>query len=186
MIPAIETFEFTMRARWYVYAINVDGTRVYVGKGCGGRMLDHAWLALNGGDSRLAAAIRNGAKVTYEILGWFSEASEALTFETKCIVAIGTIEDGGTLLNHYTKGRIRGLPPRTKQLRTAGPSKSEPAPKLLVTAQEAAEAAKVALKTLEAWRSTDKGPPFIRLTGERRGVRYPVDKLKAWIEEQGR
>ena len=42
----------------------------------------------------------------------------------------------------------------------------------------------VSEKTLENWRGTNKGPPFIRLTGERRGVRYRLDELKKWIDQQ--
>ena len=57
--------------------------------------------------------------------------------------------------------------------------------KLLLTADEVAHMLSVSTKTLDTWRRTDKGPPFIRLAGGGgRGVRYPLDKLKAWIDEQ--
>jgi len=56
--------------------------------------------------------------------------------------------------------------------------------KLLLTAKETAHLPSVTEKTLENWRAANKGPPFIRFTGERRGVRYKVDELKKWIDEQ--
>ena len=40
---------------------------------------------------------------------------------------------------------------------------------------------------IEGWRAKGEGPPFINLTGEGgRGVRYSIDDLKKWIEEQKR
>lgn len=56
--------------------------------------------------------------------------------------------------------------------------------KLLLTADEVAHMLSISTKTLESWRTHSKGPPWIRLTASGRGVRYPLDKLKAWIEEQ--
>jgi len=58
--------------------------------------------------------------------------------------------------------------------------------KLLLTAEEVAHQLSMSTKTLDTWRQTGKGPPFIRLSGVGggRGVRYPLDKLKAWISEQ--
>ena len=58
--------------------------------------------------------------------------------------------------------------------------------KLLLTAEEVAHQLSVSTKTLDTWRRTEKGPPFIRLSGMGggRGVRYRLDELKQWIEEQ--
>ena len=61
---------------------------------------------------------------------------------------------------------------------------SELPEKLLLTPKEAAYLLSVSEKTLENWRGVDKGPPFIRFTGARRGVRYRLDELKKWIDEQ--
>lgn len=52
--------------------------------------------------------------------------------------------------------------------------------KLLITAEEAAPLLSVSVKTLEAWRAQKKGPPVVKIG---RTVRYPVDKLRAWIKE---
>ncbi|MGO4441374.1 helix-turn-helix transcriptional regulator [Rhizobium sp. RAF56] len=56
--------------------------------------------------------------------------------------------------------------------------------KLLLTVKEVAHMLSVSEKTLEAWRARNKGPPWIRFEGERRGVRYDHEKLKAWVAEQ--
>ncbi len=57
--------------------------------------------------------------------------------------------------------------------------------KLLLTSQETAHMLSVSEKTLEAWRASGRGPPYIRLSSAGgRGVRYPLDKLKQWIDEQ--
>ena len=41
--------------------------------------------------------------------------------------------------------------------------------KLLLTAREVAHMLSVSEKTLEAWRTAGKGPPYVRLTGTGRG-----------------
>ena len=70
-------------------------------------------------------------------------------------------------------------------IRAVNDGKASTAPdKLLVAAWEAASIAKCSEKTLENWRAAGKGPPFIRFSGERRGVRYKLDELKKWIDEQ--
>ena len=56
--------------------------------------------------------------------------------------------------------------------------------KLLLTAREVAHMLSVSEKTLEAWRTAGRGPPYVRLTGTGRGVRYRLDGLKQWIDEQ--
>jgi excisionase family DNA binding protein len=56
--------------------------------------------------------------------------------------------------------------------------------KLLLTPKEVAHMLSLSEKTLEAWRAKGKGPPWLKLTDTGRGVRYPVDKLKAWLAEQ--
>ena len=61
--------------------------------------------------------------------------------------------------------------------------KEKPPDKLLLTAKEASHLLSVTEKTLENWRAAKKGPPFVRL-GELRGVRYKLDDLKKWIDEQ--
>ena len=61
---------------------------------------------------------------------------------------------------------------------------SEPSEKLLLTAKESAHLLSVSERTLEAWRLSGKGPPWIKLTGIGRGVRYRLDGLKQWIDEQ--
>ena len=61
---------------------------------------------------------------------------------------------------------------------------SEPSEKLLLTAKELAHLLSVSERTLEAWRKSSNGPPWIKLTGTGRGVRYQLDGLKQWIDEQ--
>ena len=58
--------------------------------------------------------------------------------------------------------------------------------KLLATTEEAARHLSASAKTLENWRAARKGPPSIRLApgAWEAGVRYPLDKLKAWHEVQ--
>ena len=61
---------------------------------------------------------------------------------------------------------------------------SEPSEKLLLTAKESAHLLSVSERTLEAWRQSGKGPPWIKLTGAGRSVRYQLEGLKQWIDEQ--
>ena len=61
---------------------------------------------------------------------------------------------------------------------------SELPEKSLLTPEGSGALLSVSEKTLENWRGANKGPPFIRFFGERRGVRYRLDELKKWIDEQ--
>ena len=54
-----------------------------------------------------------------------------------------------------------------------------PEPDRLVTTDEAAESLTVSPRTMEKWRVTGNGPPFVRLP---RGVRYRVSDLREWVE----
>ena len=60
---------------------------------------------------------------------------------------------------------------------------AEPAavtPMRLLTAREAAAILQVSEPTLERWRSTGDGPPYIRLSA--RAIRYREAELSAFIE----
>ena len=63
----------------------------------------------------------------------------------------------------------------------------------LLTEQEASDYLRISVATLRSWRHRGKGPPFIRAnkadphTGRvsrSNVVRYPRDRLDAWIEAQ--
>ncbi|MEK1888820.1 MAG: helix-turn-helix domain-containing protein [Phyllobacterium sp.] len=58
--------------------------------------------------------------------------------------------------------------------------------KLLLTPKDVAHMLSLSEKTLEAWRAKGMGPPFVKLGsgGKTSAIRYPVDKLKAWLAEQ--
>ena len=60
---------------------------------------------------------------------------------------------------------------------------SEPSEKLLLTAKESAHLLSISECTLEAWRLRGKGPPWLKLSGAGRGVRYQLDGLRQWIDE---
>jgi hypothetical protein len=59
----------------------------------------------------------------------------------------------------------------------------EPAPVLPVflTQREVAEALRLPERTLEDWRQTRQGPPYVKL-GHR--VRYEQTELLAWVRER--
>ncbi len=69
-----------------------------------------------------------------------------------------------------------------------GSSSSEPgrsapsAPTVLLTEQAASKHLAVEARTLQQWRVTGSGPPFVRVS--RRCVRYRVADLDAWIAER--
>jgi hypothetical protein len=52
----------------------------------------------------------------------------------------------------------------------------------LLTTREAASLLGVSVQWLEIRRGRDDGPPFILLS--KRDVRYPLDKLRAWLESR--
>ncbi len=58
------------------------------------------------------------------------------------------------------------------------------APTLLREA-EAARHLNVSSRTLERWRSTGRGPRFVKLAGGRH-IRYALPDLAAWIDAQRR
>lgn len=60
---------------------------------------------------------------------------------------------------------------------------SESSEKLLFTTKESTHSLSVSERTLEAWRK-ERRPPWFKLTGIGRGVRYRLDGLKQWIDEQ--
>jgi len=84
-----------------------------------------------------------------------------------------------------TQGRNRSASSRLPSRPKPKPFDMQPPSPLLVRSEMAASMAGVSIKTLDAWRSKGVGPPFIRLTSTGRGVRYRLDGLKKWIEEQG-
>lgn len=51
----------------------------------------------------------------------------------------------------------------------------------LLTAQQAAGLLQLAPITLSVWRSSGKGPPYIKAGGS---VRYKVKDLKTWLAER--
>ena len=53
----------------------------------------------------------------------------------------------------------------------------------LLTPQEAAEFLRSKDRTLERWRSTGDGPPFVKVG---RKVVYRLTDLNAWLEQQRR
>lgn len=52
-----------------------------------------------------------------------------------------------------------------------------------VTEREAADFLGVSVKTVQAWRARGGGPKFAKFG---RAVRYPLNELKRWAEEQMR
>jgi hypothetical protein len=85
--------------RPYVYALLVDGTVRYVGKGRNGRMDDHVKAAVKinakrtRGEkikttkfyNRLAKALRSGAEIKTQVLAWFATDERAFTEEIRQI-----------------------------------------------------------------------------------------------------
>ncbi|SHN73529.1 helix-turn-helix transcriptional regulator [Bradyrhizobium erythrophlei] len=51
----------------------------------------------------------------------------------------------------------------------------------LVTEKDAARFLSMSFRTLQAWRSEGKGPPYLKLG---RSIRYRMSDLLAWIEKQ--
>lgn len=51
----------------------------------------------------------------------------------------------------------------------------------LLTAQEVAEILRVSPKSLERWRITGGGPPYVKTPGLRGAVRYDPDALSRWL-----
>lgn len=54
----------------------------------------------------------------------------------------------------------------------------------LLTEAQTAQRLQVSIRTLQGWRLSGGGPPFIKLG--RRSVRYRMSDLDRWIEEQRR
>jgi predicted DNA-binding transcriptional regulator AlpA len=52
----------------------------------------------------------------------------------------------------------------------------------LLTSEQTAQELKVSERTLEDWRRTGAGPPFIRIS--RRCVRYRRADIEAWLAER--
>ena len=54
--------------------------------------------------------------------------------------------------------------------------------------EQLAELLGVATSTIEAWRYSDRGPPYVKLAGGRRGglVRYARAAVEAWLAAQTR
>lgn len=55
-------------------------------------------------------------------------------------------------------------------------------PTVLLTEQAASKRLAVEARTLQQWRVTGSGPPFVRVS--RRCVRYRISDLDAWIAER--
>ena len=51
----------------------------------------------------------------------------------------------------------------------------------LLTTQNLSDYTGVPVRTLDRWRQTNEGPPFVALG---RHVRYPEDALLAWMRDQ--
>lgn len=62
---------------------------------------------------------------------------------------------------------------------TSSPERGTPPP-ALYTPDELSAYLGVPKKTLEFWRSTGSGPPFVRFG---RSIRYPGDLLVSWMRE---
>jgi predicted GIY-YIG superfamily endonuclease len=73
--------------RHYVYALkNADGAVFYIGRGTGGRMMQHMGRSHNDGvNSEIAAAAGAGALVTAEVLSWHETAKDAAASEQALI-----------------------------------------------------------------------------------------------------
>ncbi|GJL85431.1 MAG: hypothetical protein DHS20C02_12060 [Micavibrio sp.] len=50
-----------------------------------------------------------------------------------------------------------------------------------MTEVEVAECLSLSRKTLQRWRKSGEGPPFIRIG---RSIRYPADELEAWLTKR--
>lgn len=51
----------------------------------------------------------------------------------------------------------------------------------LMKEKEVAALLRVSRQTLSAWRSADKGPPFVQVEGS---IRYPREALGKWLDER--
>lgn len=52
-----------------------------------------------------------------------------------------------------------------------------------LTAREAAKFLDTTTQTLSYWRSTNQGPPYVRLTeNPKGGIRYPIADLRKYLE----
>ncbi|MCW5673393.1 MAG: helix-turn-helix domain-containing protein [Xanthobacteraceae bacterium] len=56
----------------------------------------------------------------------------------------------------------------------------EPAP-ILITEKAAARLLSVSFRTLQTWRTQEKGPPFLRIG---RAVRYESEAISSWVQRQ--
>ena len=54
----------------------------------------------------------------------------------------------------------------------------------LLTSAEVAEILKVTIATLSDWRNNRKGPAFIRAGSNMRQIRYSIDDVQAWLDQQ--
>jgi DNA-binding transcriptional MerR regulator len=55
-------------------------------------------------------------------------------------------------------------------------------PNELLTEHEAAELLRVSVRTLQAWRTKNIGPPFVRLN---RMIRYRRQAINDWLDSNG-
>lgn len=53
--------------------------------------------------------------------------------------------------------------------------------KQLLNAAEAAEYLALSKRTLEKWRTSLKGPPYVKMNG---AVRYRLEDLEQWVADQ--
>jgi hypothetical protein len=60
--------------------------------------------------------------------------------------------------------------------------RTEPVPRLAISAAEVAAALGVGLSTLSAWQREGIAPPSIVIKGGRRRL-YPVDSVRAWLRD---
>jgi len=54
----------------------------------------------------------------------------------------------------------------------------------LLTSAEVAEILKVKTATLSDWRVNRKGPAFIRAGSNKKQVRYTLEDIQAWLDQQ--
>lgn len=53
-----------------------------------------------------------------------------------------------------------------------------------ITPEQLAERLQIALGTLANWRTRRQGPKYIRLSGKRGSVRYRLDDVEKWEQQQ--
>jgi hypothetical protein len=53
-----------------------------------------------------------------------------------------------------------------------------------ITPEQLAERLQIALGTLANWRTRRQGPKYIRLSGKRGSVRYRLDDVERWEQQQ--